>query len=210
MGAASNFFNNRNVQRFIKFMKSLWIDYIKILRGFVTALLVILTLFIILNIFGYKVRILDSIKNKILANFIVMNSSPRVRLFTYYGTEFGLSTTSKIEFIDDKQVLTSKRTQRIYVGVYNDEGRSLKNVSFVIKIPKNTEVTNKEEINNQWFDMDTQFSYFYPRNILPRSGQMLHPPIELKFSNGANEIEYQILCEDFLPKKGSFTLNIKE
>lgn len=204
------FLKNRASMRFIKFMKSLWTDYTKVLRGFVAALLVILTLFIILNIFGYKVDIVNSIKNKILANFLVIDSPPRVRLFTYYGTEFGLPTTSKIEFIEDKQVLTSKRSQRIYVGVYNDEGRSLKNVSFIIKLPKNAEVTNKEEIINQWFDMDTQFSYFYPRNILPRSGQMLHPPIELKFLNKVNEIEYQILCEDFLPKKGNFILNVKE
>jgi len=191
-------------------MKTLWTDYTKILRGFVAALLVIVTLFIILNIFGYQVDIFNSIKNKILANFLVINSPPRVRLFTYYGTEFGLPTTSKIEFIKDKQALISKRNQRIYVGVYNDEGRTLKNVSFVIKIPKGARVTNKEEIKNQWYDMDTQFTYFYPRDILPRSGQMLHPPIALEFSNKSNEINYQILCEDFLPKKGSLVLNVNE
>lgn len=192
-------------------IKNVWIDFCKLWQGLIAALLVIISLFIIVRFFGYKVDIVRSLNDKILGNFVVIDASPRVRLFTYYGTEFGLPTTSKVEFIKDRQILSSKRKQRIYVGVYNDEARSLKNVTFNLVIPDNAKVINKEEIKNTfWIDMDKQCGYYYPRNISSGTGVMLHPPLELEFSNKTNEIKYKISCEDFLPKEGSFTLKLKD
>lgn len=195
----------------VKSLENLCRDYLGTVRNVFVILLVVATLFVMLNLIGYenKIDISATLKNKILGNFVIINSPPKVKLFTYYGTEFGLGTTSKIEFIDNGQVLNSKKQQRIYVGVYNDEGKSLKEATFIIEIPEGTTVINKEEIKNfPWIDMGVQYNYFYPRGILPKSGQMLHPPLELELLKGANEIQYQILCEDFLPKKGTFVLKV--
>lgn len=195
----------------VRFLKDVWVDFCKIWKALIAALLVLISLFIILKLFGVKVDILKSLNDKLLGKFVVINSPPRVRLFTYYGTEFGLPTTSVKEFIKDGQILSSKRKQRIYVGVHNDEPRSLKEVTFNFIIPDNVKVINKNEIKNTfWFDMDKQYCYYYPRNIPSGAGIMLHPSLELEFSDETNEINYKILCKDFLPKEGRFILKVRE
>lgn len=193
--------------------KEIWKICGSILRGLIATSIVILLLSLVLGY--YNVSVIKSFQEKVLKNFIVLNMPPRVRTFTFYGTEFGLKTSGVPEFIQEKAVLKSKKEQSLFFGVWNDEGRNLNHVNFVIFIPKGVKVVNKNETLipvAPWIEMlpDQQYEYFDVVPLGPGRGRMFHPTLRVEFpGQGVYLFQYQVLCDDFLPAKGSFFLKVE-
>lgn len=188
-------------------------------KKFFNILLSILIVFCIIwlfykagPLFGYKIDLKNSIERKILDNFCVYARPPKIRLFTIYGTELGFNSTEQVEFIKEGQLLRiNPREEDLFVGVWNDEGRNLEAVTFILFIPNGVEVIDCKE----WIPLFTnkQYQYDYPKKIRPNSGLMLDPTLKVKFLNingqDQYDFDYIVLSDDFLPKKGKFFIRVQ-
>ncbi|MBI4972194.1 MAG: hypothetical protein HZA27_02880 [Candidatus Omnitrophica bacterium] len=174
---------------------------------------------IILSPFGINASIRKSIQRFLTNLGVVVSWKPDAYLYTQYGYEYGLSAKysgeSKNEIPNGKILNINTLEKPIWIGIFNKENISLRNVLFKIYLPKEVIPINEGNWAKGWREFDTDvgrgFYANFERNIQPNRGAHFDPPIEVKFPGpGSYPISYIYFCEDFLPQRGNFIIRVKQ
>lgn len=213
-----NMLKKENITKQIEqFLKNFYRETIKkipeTIYSIIRTSIVVIILVLIVWLCGGRPDIYKSFQN-ILKEFVTIRSEPRSTLYTQFPHEYNLGEYGKNFMLANGEIMTINTLEKpIWVGIWNKENISLKNVLFILYMPGNVMLINENKWDSRWnkLDIKNDIGYFtqLSNNIQPERGAHFDCPIEVKFpKTGKYIFKYKYFCDDFSPKEGYFIINV--
>ncbi|MBU3933475.1 MAG: hypothetical protein KKH11_02265, partial [Candidatus Omnitrophica bacterium] len=187
-----------------------------IILNVIATVLIIIFIAWICRLSGYDINIWRSFKENIIDKLVVVDMPPKANLFTQFPYEYGYERKLEFRIIQDGETLSIKEPiTPLWIGIWNDEARSLSNASLIIRyFSDDIKGVNGDDWKYAWLTSNRpkEYQYIYPRNINRESGLPVHPPIQFEFTkpNKKYKFVYMFLCDGYKRLEGSFFVDYRE